>query len=536
MFHSSVPFAFLDYFRVPCAVVPDDAAGLPPGIGVLRPDQPGPGSGALYWCRADARRSFGRTRTGLYRLDGFQIAGHLVRGTTATRLAELPGTGRWREVAPVRDLQEHQVAAVWADEHGSVFLPFDPGEVMTSLWSERYTSMGSRRIVHALRKMLVTCYYAARPLLPRKLQLMMRRGYAAAQLLPDFPGWPEEHCLHDMYAWLFDLLAGIAGEPVPYLSPWPRGKEAAFVLTHDVETAAGRDAIEALRAPERALGLRSSWNFVPERYDVPELLLKRLQAEGCEIGVHGLRHDGQDLASARKLARRLPAMRAYASKWDAVGFRSPATQRSWKLMPTMGFDYDSSYIDTAPLEPQPGGSCTYLPFFNEQLVELPMTLPMDHTLFEILGHTDGRMWRDKTAALRRRGGMVLVLVHPDYTAARGLLDAWRELLVQLADDPAVWHALPREVSAWWRRRAASSLQRTDGWWSVTGPAADEAEIRFAGRSRPAYLPAEPTDMPPERSVMTEPDLASSMTPEQATADGRHAETRNDVHVRQQQIG
>ena len=32
-----------------------------------------------------------------------------------------------------------------------------------------------------------------------------------------------------------------------------------------------------------------------------------------------------------------------------------------------------------------------------------MTLPMDHTLFEILGHTDGQVWYDKADQLQRRG-------------------------------------------------------------------------------------------------------------------------------------
>lgn len=146
----------------------------------------------------------------------------------------------------------------------------------------------------------------------------------------------------------------------------------------------------------------------------------------------------------------------------------------------MGFDYDSSYHDTAPHEPQPGGSCTYLPFFNEQLVELPMTLPMDHTVFEILGQSDGSAWREKADDVRRRGGMVLVLVHPDYVTCPGLVEAWDRLLDQFAGDDAVWQALPREVSAWWRSRAVSRIEREDGQWRVTGPAADEAEVRFGG--------------------------------------------------------
>src|SRR4029453_3244973 len=80
----------------------------------------------------------------------------------------------------------------------------------------------------------------------------------------------------------------------------------------------------------------------------------------------------------------------------------------------LGFDYDTSYTDTDPYEPQPGGGCTYLPFFNKQLVELPIPLPQDHTLFSILQHQDGELWIRKARELRDRGGMVLVLAHPDY--------------------------------------------------------------------------------------------------------------------------
>ena len=42
----------------------------------------------------------------------------------------------------------------------------------------------------------------------------------------------------------------------------------ALVLTHDVETAAGVAAIDPIVALERRLGLRSSWNFVPRRYEL----------------------------------------------------------------------------------------------------------------------------------------------------------------------------------------------------------------------------------------------------------------------------
>jgi len=39
------------------------------------------------------------------------------------------------------------------------------------------------------------------------------------------------------------------------------------------------------------------------------------------------------------------------------------------------------------------------------------------------------------------------------------------------------------VSAWWRRRGASTLEEVDGDWRVIGPAADEARVDFASAER-----------------------------------------------------
>jgi len=266
---------------------------------------------------------------------------------------------------------------------------------------------------------------------------------------------------------------------VPYLAPWPDGRSWALVLTHDVETEAGCRDFGLLREPERLLGYRSSWNFVPLRYPAPDSLMRELRQEGCEVGVHGLRHDGRDLASPRMLARRLPAIREYARRWEATGFRSPATQRRWDMMPGLGFDYDSSYTDTDPYEPQPGGCCTYLPYFNRNLVELPITLPQDHTMFAILRQTDAELWLRKARLLRDRHGMVLALTHPDYARDQRLADGYRSLLDAFREDSTVWHALPREVATWWRQRAASVPRRTDDGWQVDGPASARARVLLA---------------------------------------------------------
>jgi len=226
------------------------------------------------------------------------------------------------------------------------------------------------------------------------------------------------------------------------------------------------------------MGYRSSWNLVPERYAVDDGLVADLIATGHEVGVHGLRHDGHDLSSLRNLQERLPEIRRWAERWGAVGFRSPATHRCWEWMPMLGFDYDSSYPDTDPYEPMPGGCCSWLPFFNREQVELPITLPQDHTLFVIL-RRDGSLWHQKADALRARGGMALMIVHPDYVLEDAPLQMYERFLGAYARDDTAWKALPREVSEWWRRRAATSVELVDGTWRPCGPAAAEATVAFA---------------------------------------------------------
>ena len=161
------------------------------------------------------------------------------------------------------------------------------------------------------------------------------------------------------------------------------------------------------------------------------------------------------------------------------------------MLSKLGFDYDSSYSDTAPFEPQAGGCCTWLPYMIENTVELPITLVQDHTLFDLLQYPDETLWLDKARLLRERGGMVLVLTHSDYVGNHRLGESYRRLLQEFRDDPSAWKALPRDVSAWWKRRSVSRLEHVDGEWHVVGPAAEEARVDFfdAARSSAAFHPA-----------------------------------------------
>jgi hypothetical protein len=405
------------------------------------------------------------------------IFAQVVGDRTAERLLAQCG-GTWSPAVALTGEHGEHIASIWRARDGSVFLPFDPDDVCHSYWSERYVEIAQGRAHRQARRGAVRSYYRMRGLLPRHTQIWLRRHYSRIQLRTPFPNWPIETALHDFFDLFTSILGDVAGEPVPRIAAWPHDHAWALVLTHDVETGRGLAALDPILDLERGLGLRSSWNFVPRGYAVDDDRIRDLVAEGFEVGVHGLHHDGRDLESLARVQERQQGIREAAERWNAVGFRSPATRRKWELMPLLGFDYDSSYPDTDPFEPQDSGCCTWLPFFNQDMVELPLTMPQDHTLFVILRHSDESAWIEKAEFLRSRGGMAMIDTHPDYLIDERIMGAYRRLLERYAGDPTAWKALPRDVSAWWRMRAASKIERAGEDWIVTGPAAGGARVEL----------------------------------------------------------
>ncbi|MDP9491768.1 MAG: hypothetical protein M3P42_06150 [Actinomycetota bacterium] len=454
---------------------------LGPALGAYGRLRPANAEGPFLLWPISGRNEFAEARPGAYSLSEILFHAAVVSDDTTETCRRLLG-GAWRRSVPVVSANGETAASVWTRDDGTTLLPFDPNEVIRAAHSEAYQTMGGASLSSRAKTVARRVYYRVRPLLPRRVQIRMRRAFTRIQAKTKFPRWPVEPSLHDLYDWLFELTAGIAGRPVPRIAPWPSGHSWALVLTHDVETEIGYRSIAPLREIEEAAGCRSSWNFVPRRYEVEDAVVEELTASGFEVGVHGLHHDGLDLDSLAILRKRQPEMQEWAKRWGAVGFRAPALHRKHEWMPLLGFDYDSSSPDTDPYEPKAGGCLTWLPFFNGELVELPVTVPQDHTVFVILRRPDEALWAEKARFLRSRGGMVLVLTHPDYMLDESRLAAYRRFLAEFAADESGWKALPREVSAWWRRRAASTLELRDGEWRVVGPAEDEATIELTPAS------------------------------------------------------
>lgn len=339
---------------------------------------------------------------------------------------------------------------------GSILLPFDPSAAVDAFRREEYVPVGERS---ALPKPVLAAYYAVKSLIPRAVRRRLRRSMArkamASQSALD---WPLDESADMLQRFMLRLIM-IATDrrELQFAWFWPDGHPWAVVLTHDVETADGLARVPHVADLERARGLRSSFNMVPHDYDVSDSLVSDLGLDGFEVGVHGYTHDGLLFSNRAVFDARAVAIKEAARRWGAAGFRSPATYRNPEWLPLLGLEYDSSYSNTAPCEPQPGGCASFFPFPLDGMTELPITLPQDHTLFELLEQTDASTWLACLDRIRRSHGMACVLAHPDrapgYVGMPENEARYAEVLDAVAASDA-WTPLPRQLAMWWRRRGA----------------------------------------------------------------------------------
>jgi hypothetical protein len=157
--------------------------------------------------------------------------------------------------------------------------------------------------------------------------------------------------------------------------------------------------------------------------------------------------------------------------------------RNLEWQQALDVDYDASCFDCDPFQAMPGGVGGVWPFFAGKFVELPYTLPQDHTLFISLGEETPRIWIEKLAFLRRLAGLAMLVTHPDYLDTPQRLEIYQEFLEHLVEQSECWNALPDQIASWWRQRDEVSIAGSTQSPRLTGPAADRARL-FSLRNLP----------------------------------------------------
>lgn len=298
---------------------------------------------------------------------------------------------------------------------------------------------------------MIRLFYTFKPLIPRWLQLFLRRIQAKKLVKKNKNVWP--------------IFPGSEKKPKNWAG-WPDGKEFALVLTHDVEWRKGHDRCRKLLEIEKNLGFKSSFNLVAERYKVDKELREFIVSEGFEVGLHGIKHDGKKFKSKKIFDERAIKINQYLKEWNTLGFRAPAVHHNLEWIGELDIEYDLSTFDTDPFMPQPDGVGTIFPFLVERkngqpgYVELPYTLDQDFTLFIILNETSPRMWIDKLNWIAKHGGMALVIIHPDYVNFENKkaqeeypVSYYSDFLKYVREnyDGKYWNALPSEVAKYYKK-------------------------------------------------------------------------------------
>jgi hypothetical protein len=361
----------------------------------------------------------------------------------------------------------------------SPHLVFDPAEVIDNLRLERYLGpLGEGP--GFLRRL----YYYVRPFTTLAMRRGIQRFHARNWEQNTFPRWPVDTSVEDLCEKLLLLAMQAAGiTEVPFVWFWPRGAQAALIMTHDVETTAGRDYCGALMDLNDAFGIKASFQVVPEgRYEVTAKFLGSICQRGFDVEVQDLNHDGRLFDERQEFLRRAARINQHARQFGATGFRAAVLYRRPEWYDAFEFSFDMSMPNVAPMDPQRGGCCTVMPYFIGKVVELPVTTIQDYTLFQVLNQRSIDLWRTQMALIRKRHGLISFIVHPDYVIEADTRAVYEELLGDICSrrkDEAIWCARPAEVDAWWRTRSRLRVEKAGASWSVAGEGAERAVLAWA---------------------------------------------------------
>ena len=302
----------------------------------------------------------------------------------------------------------------------------------------------------------------------------MRRVLRPAAGPPTFPGWPVEHSLHDLYDWLLDDCRRRRGRPGALARP-VAGRQGlgAGADPRRRDPASGTPTWSCSATDERCAATARPGTSSRSGTTSTTTVRRALRGDGCEVGVHGLRHDGRTWRRGGCSSSGCPAIRRHA---DALGRgRVPLPGHPARLGADAraGLRLRLVLHRHRPLR-APARRLLHLPAVLQRAAggAADHAAAGPHAVRDPAA-PDGTLWLDKAREIRRRrrhgaGAEPTPTTRATTHARRRGGSCSRSS----RDDPTVWQALPREVAAWWRDRAASAPAPGRRRVGRSGPAAD----------------------------------------------------------------
>jgi hypothetical protein len=373
----------------------------------------------------------------------------------------------------------HDLESDVTRQGSQLLVPFDPSDFVDNLRLERYVAPPS-----GLRRLAKSTYYFLRPAMSasarKRIQALQLRNWRNLE----FPRWPVDTTVEDLCERLLMLYMRAQGiDRIPFIWFWPDAARGCILLTHDVDSEAGRDFCPSLMDIDEAHGLKAGFGIVPEeRYSVSPEFLSAIRSRGFEIGIQDLNHDGRLYDDRDEFLRRAQIINRYAQEYGARGFRSAILYRKFEWLDALNFSFDMSCPNVAHLDPQRGGCCTVLPYFVGNILELPVTTTQDYMLLNLLGETSIRLWQTQIKRILVKCGLVSFIVHPDYISGergRRVFESLLRHLQELRSNTRLWFALPSAIDDWWRLRSKMRVVPEGDGWKIEGADSDRAVLAYA---------------------------------------------------------
>lgn len=386
-----------------------------------------------------------------------------------------------RVTSETAESSTHPLARGNGSENREVHLTFDADITIDNIRLERYAKSDQS---HPTNSFAGRAYYYVRPLLPVKVRSHLQRLRLRGWTQIEFPRWPVDLTVDNTMAELLLMCRRAHNvERIPFVWFWPDGAKSAAVVTHDVETADGRDLCPVLMDMDDSYGIKGSFEVVPEeRYEVTPAFVDSIWNRGFEVAVHDLNHDGYLYSDRNTFMQRAAKINQYRKQFQAEGFRAAVLYRNQEWFDALDFSYDSSVPNMGHLDPQRGGCCTVMPYFVGDLVELPVTLTQDYSLFHILGDYSIELWKRQIELIIQSHGLINVIIHPDYATTpkeRAVVEQLFSHLATVRDKKGVWGALPKDVARWWRQRSKMRIVEDQNGVRIEGEGKERARVAYA---------------------------------------------------------
>jgi hypothetical protein len=291
-----------------------------------------------------------------------------------------------------------------------VQLPFSFAEVIDNLRLEHYRrKVVPGREVLAASEPIRKFYYSIRELLPVKMRRQLQKIYFRDWENLAFPSWPVDFTVDDLHEAFLRLAMESSGSTrMPFIWFWPDGSPNALMMTHDVETSAGRDFTARLMDLDDSYGIKAAYQVIPEkRYEVRAEYIHEIRDRSFEFNVHDLNHDGHLYRERQEFERRAARINGYIRQYGSRGFRAGAMYRNQDWYDVFEFSYDMSVPNVAHLEPMRGGCCTVMPYFVGKILELERQIILEEK-------------RSRASAQQRVQDQIFERLAPESTLGRRL--------------------------------------------------------------------------------------------------------------------